>query len=95
MDIEVNKDLITQVAQNACLSLTEEEITGFEQDFKDILNNFEKLAAADVADVPSFHPVPVKDKYREDIVGETLSHDEAMKNVKSKSDGFIRGPKVV
>jgi aspartyl-tRNA(Asn)/glutamyl-tRNA(Gln) amidotransferase subunit C len=95
MDIEVNKDLIKQVAQNACLSLSEEEITGFEQDFKDILSNFEKLAAADVADKPSFHPVPVKNKYREDVVGEVLTHKEAMKNVESKSDGFIRGPKVV
>jgi aspartyl-tRNA(Asn)/glutamyl-tRNA(Gln) amidotransferase subunit C len=95
MDIEINEDLIKQVARNSCLELSKEEIAAFVNDFKDILQHFETLAEAPVAESPSFHPVSVKDNYREDEGGKCLTHEEAMQNVKEESDGYIRGPKVI
>jgi len=95
MDIEITQELIKKVAKNACLDLTEEEITSFEQDFKDILSYFEILAKADVPNTPSFHPVPIKDALREDEIKPSAEHEIIMINVKEKSDGYIRGPKVV
>lgn len=95
MDIQIDEDLIKQVAKNANLSLNEDEIKGFESDFKEILTNFEKLSEADVSDIPSFHPVPVKNKTNSDEVKTGITHKEAIKNVKESNDGFIRGPKVV
>lgn len=95
MDEEINAEFVRQVAKNANLVLSDDEIKAFEQDFKEILNNFDKLSNAVVADNPSFHPVNVCDNMRNDEIGESISHDKAMKNVKSKSDGYIRGPKVL
>lgn len=95
MDIQVDENLIKQVAKNSNLVLTAEEIKGFEADFRDILANFEKMARAEVSDIPSFHPVQIKNKTREDVVKQGLSHKDAMKNVSESNDGLIRGPKVI
>ncbi|MFT4326255.1 MAG: Asp-tRNA(Asn)/Glu-tRNA(Gln) amidotransferase subunit GatC [Candidatus Woesearchaeota archaeon] len=91
--MEVTKDLIKNVANNACLSLSEAEIATFEEDFKAILGYFEKLGSATVSENPSFHPIPVKDTTREDVAKD--SPKDTLKPVKDTSDGYIRGPKVV
>lgn len=96
VQIEVTSELIKQVAKNSALELSVEEVTQFTNDFTDVLEHFEKLEKADVAKKPSFHPIPIKNNYREDIPGEVLSTEEALKNVEDKTDeGHIRGPKVV
>jgi len=95
MDIQITEDLIKQVASNANLNLKEDEISKFKEDFKEILNMFETLSEAEVSDKASFHPIPVKNKFNEDVIEASISHEDAMKNVKEKVDGYIRGPKVV
>lgn len=96
MDVEITEEFIKSVATNANLLLSEDEIKTFEQDFQDVLGNFEKLAKADLDDVnPSFHPVEIKDKIREDEVKPCITNEEALSNVEHKQDNYIRGPKIV
>lgn len=96
MDVEITDEFIKSVAINANLDLSKEEIEAFEQDFLSVLGNFEKLAKADLNKYgPSFHPVEIKDKIREDKVEPSLSNKEALSNVKQKQENYIRGPKIV
>jgi len=96
MNIKIDEALIRQVARNSNLELSEDEVKKFKEDFKDVLENFSMLQELDVTNVvPSFHPIPVKNKIREDIIEKSLPEKEVFENVTISQDKFIRGPKVV
>ena len=94
--MQVDSELIKKVAKNARLNLTTVELNEFEPQFKEILENFSELSKLDTSDVkPSFHPIEIKNNFREDIVKESIDRDEILKNSKHKKDGYFLGPKAL
>jgi len=94
--MEIDKKLLEHVVEVARLKLTEEEIKEFLPQLKDILESFSEIKKVKTKDVKeSFHPVSLKDALREDIPSECLTQEEALKNVRDKKDGYIKGPKVI
>ena len=92
---KVNKELLLEVAKNARLKLSEEEIEKFLPQFKEVLDSFSKLDEIDVSkEEPSFQPILVKNVFREDVVKESVSQETALKNTLHKKDGYFKGPKV-
>ena len=72
--MEVNKELITHVANTARLTLTDDEIEQFVPQIKEILETFSKLDEVDTKGIePSFQPFPLKNAFREDKVEPSLS----------------------
>jgi aspartyl-tRNA(Asn)/glutamyl-tRNA(Gln) amidotransferase subunit C len=97
-EIVIDKELVKKVAKNARLTLTEKELEKFTPQLKEvILNSFNKLDELEVNEEPSFQPIEQKNKLREDIVKESLSQQDALKNVKKelRENGYIKGPKVI
>lgn len=89
----VDKKEVEKVAENARINLTDEEASKFTEEFEKILGMFETLDEVDTEDVePSFHPVEVEPKTREDEEEETLSKEEAFQNTENEEDGFFKGP---
>ena len=42
------------------------------------------------------HPIEgLKNVFREDVPGKSLSNDDALKNAKSTKDGFFKAPKIL
>jgi aspartyl-tRNA(Asn)/glutamyl-tRNA(Gln) amidotransferase subunit C len=94
--MEVNRELVLKVAENARLNLTEEEIQHFIPQLREILDNFSKLDEIDVKDVkPSFQPIEIKNNIREDKIGKCLSQEDALKNTIHKKDGYFKGPRAI
>ena len=94
--MDINLDIVKKVAVNARLKLKEEELKKFADEMKDILDTFSKLSEVDTNNLaPSFHPVPVVNKTREDKVGECLNREEALELTPHHKDGYFRGPKVL
>ncbi len=92
--VEVNKELIEKVAQLANLKLSEEEITKFEKDFKEILNSFKILDEVDVSKIKSsFRPFEEKNHLREDVARESLKNP--LECIKNKENNFFKAPKTV
>ena len=80
----------------ARLSLTEEEIACFEQQFGEILSLVDTLTTLDVEGVePTAHPAPVLDVLREDVDSLGLSKNQVLRNSPDSSRDQIRVPKVV
>ena len=92
--MDITPDIVKRAAKNARLNLTEEEIKEFTPQLKEILSFFEKVQKVPSADV-SIHSVPITNEWREDREEPSLSQDDALKNVKYSSKGFIRGPKTL
>ncbi len=94
--MEVDKELLEKVATVARLKLSKEEIDEFIPQVKDILDYFSVLEKVDTKDVkPSFQPIELKNRLREDVVSEPLSQEKALKNSKQSQDGYFKGPKAV
>jgi len=97
--VEVTKELVKKVAQNARLSLTDEELKKFTKEIKEvILESFNLLDEVDVTGLEaSFQPIKQTNQFRKDEVGEPLSQEDALANVKEnlREKGYIKGPKVL
>ena len=97
--VEVTKELIKKVAQNARLNLTEEELEKFVPQIKEIIvDSFNKLDEFDATDTkPSFQPVEISNKFRKDEVKKGITQKEALDNVvaKLKEEGYFKGPKAM
>jgi aspartyl-tRNA(Asn)/glutamyl-tRNA(Gln) amidotransferase subunit C len=94
--MKVDKEVMKKIETNARLNLSEEEREKFMAQINDVLDYFDKIKEANTDDVePSFHPMAIKNVFREDVVEESLTQEEALVNAKHKKDGFFKGPKVV
>lgn len=94
--MEINKELITKVAKNARLSLSDEEIKEFVPQFKEILKTFSEISKVNTDNIkPSFQPIELKNKLREDIPKASVPTEELLKNTKHKKDNYFLGPKAL
>ena len=84
---KITKQDVEYVAGLAQLSLDEEAKAGFVGDLDEILSYMDKLNELDTSDTePMMHALEMTNVLREDVVGESLDRDTALKNA-PKSDG--------
>lgn len=89
----VEAEEVEEVAENARLELTTDEVEGFTDDFDEVLEMFQKIEEVDTEDTePAFHPVDVEAETREDEVEESLSFEEVFANTDNEEDGKFKGP---
>jgi len=96
--IEVDKELIRRVAANARLNLTEEELERFAPQIKEIiLDSFNKLDEVSAEEEPSFQPLRMSNRFREDKPKASLAQEQALQNASAKlrERGYFKGPKVL
>ncbi len=92
---EIGRETVRKVAKLARIILSPEEEEEFSRDMKEILRAFGKIAKADTRNVkPSFHPIEISEKLRNDRIESSLPQEEALSNTKNKENGFFRGPRV-
>ena len=92
-----NTDLdIRYVAHLARLALTPDEESTLRNQLGDVLGYIEKLKSVDVAGVePMAHAQPRANVSRPDEVGDSLSHEEALRNAPCQTKGLFAVPKIV
>ncbi|MFB6294558.1 MAG: Asp-tRNA(Asn)/Glu-tRNA(Gln) amidotransferase subunit GatC [Candidatus Nanohaloarchaea archaeon] len=92
----VSRDEVEEVAENARLNLTGEEVDALQDDLKDILDSFAALDEIDTEGVaPALHPIDHGDRSRNDEQEECLSQAEALANSENTEDGYFTGPRAV
>ncbi len=93
---QVDEKMLEEVAEVARLELSPEEKKKLLPELKEVLKTFSKINQAKTEAVkPSFQPIEIESKMREDKEGECLSQEEALKNVKEKREGYILGPSIL
>jgi aspartyl-tRNA(Asn)/glutamyl-tRNA(Gln) amidotransferase subunit C len=87
---------IQYVAHLARLSLSPAEEQQFGAQLGGILGYIEKLKELDVTGIePTAHAVPLVNVFRPDLVGPSLSNEEALRNAPAQSGGLFLVPKIV
>lgn len=94
--MQVDNELIKKVATVARLKLTGNEIVRFTPQVKEILEYFEKLKEVNTEGIePSFQPIKIRNRLREDEPRASLNIADALKNSTQNKDGYFKGPKAV
>ena len=93
-EIDVTRKLVLELAEAARLNLSDEETTKYTQQLSVILDAFKELDEVPTEGVePSYHPIEIADRLRED---EVKKWDwDPLANVKDKEGRYIRGPRII
>ncbi|HET6672860.1 MAG TPA: Asp-tRNA(Asn)/Glu-tRNA(Gln) amidotransferase subunit GatC [Agromyces sp.] len=76
---EISAEQVAHLANLARIALTDEEIEHLTAELGQIMHAVEKVSEVATPDVPSTsHPIPMHNVFRDDIVGETLTTEQAL-----------------
>lgn len=78
-DGRITTDQVAHLASLARIALTPVEIEKLTGELGVIIDSIAKVSEVATADVPATsHPIPLTNVFRPDVVGETLSQEEAL-----------------
>jgi aspartyl-tRNA(Asn)/glutamyl-tRNA(Gln) amidotransferase subunit C len=94
--MKLSRAEVEHIAHLAHLTLTEEEITQYQEQLSDILNYAEKLQAVDTSSItPTTSVLPPKSStLRKDVAGKTLPLDLLFINAPDQQDQQFKVPPV-
>jgi len=94
--MRLSKAEVEHVAWLARLELAEEEKERLRGHLNQIMAHFERLQQLDTTDVePTSHSIPMRNVFREDVAGSSLSPEEALSNAPEVRDEYFVVPQVV
>jgi len=94
--MSLTREEVLNVAKLARLEFNEEEIVRFQTDLNNILDYIDVLGEINTDDVnPLVQVHETGVKLREDVIKESLTSQEAMKNAPASEDGALIVPKVI
>lgn len=85
---EITPELVTHLASLSRIDLSPDEITSLTTELGQIVDSIAKVTEVATADVPATsHPIPLVNGMRPDVVGQTLTQEQALANAPESSDG--------
>lgn len=92
----ITEEQVRRIAELAKLEFTNEEISAFTQDFGRILEYVETIEKLDLEGVePLVQVSDMENVLRDDVVGESLPAELALKNAPKRNESFFKVPKVL
>ncbi len=80
----------------ASIKVAEEEKVGFVAQFNSVLDYFHQLDELDTEDVePTYRVVDLTNVFREDVVKESISQEESLRNAPRRENGYFKSPRIV
>lgn len=93
---QITREEVVHVADLARLSLNEEEITKFGAQMESILEHASAVSKIDTTNVvPTSHPLKMQNVFRQDVVGISLSQDQALSGAPNAQDGRFMVPQIL
>ena len=94
--MKITKKEVEHVADLARLSLSDDELEKMTGQLDTILSYMDTLNTLDTSQVePTTHVFSVSNAFREDVVQESLSQADAVKNGPQQDGQFFQVPKVI
>ncbi len=93
---EITVEDVEYAARLAKLDLSEEEKRSMTSQLREILGYVAKLGELNTEDVePTAHVLPIKNVWRADRRGESLSQEKVLKIAPKAQEGMLRVPRVL
>ncbi len=90
---KIDRKMLEHICSIARLSLNDEEYEKYQKELQDVLDVFRQIDKVDAADEPSYHPIEIKDRLRDDEV--VQQQWDPLGNAKSVEGRYFKGPKIV
>ncbi|MCP2030597.1 aspartyl-tRNA(Asn)/glutamyl-tRNA(Gln) amidotransferase subunit C [Okibacterium sp. HSC-33S16] len=88
---EISEEQVAHLANLARIALTPEEISSLTTELDQIVDSIAKVQEVATPDVPATsHPVPLSNVFRPDVVGETLTIEQALQNAPEQADNRFK-----
>jgi aspartyl-tRNA(Asn)/glutamyl-tRNA(Gln) amidotransferase subunit C len=93
---EINREDVAHLARLAHIDMSSEELDRMAGELAVIVDSIKSVSEAAGDDVPATsHPIPLSNVYRDDVVGETLSNEEALSGAPDNADGRFKVPAIL
>ena len=93
---KIDRSTVRHVARLSRLALSDDELSLFETQLANILEHIDKLNALDTSGVePLFHPLGLKNVFREDQLRPSTPREEALANAPARTTEAYKVPVVV
>ena len=93
---QITKEEVVHVANLARLSLTDEEIEKFGKQMSAILEHASEVSKIDPRGVvPTSHPLKMENVLREDVVGLSLTQEQALSGAPNAQEGRFMVPQIL
>lgn len=88
---EISEEQVAHLANLARIALTPEEISSLTTELDQIVDSIAKVQEVATDDVPATsHPVPLSNVFRDDVVGDTLTIEQALQNAPEHADNRFK-----
>ena len=88
---EISEEQVAHLANLARIALTAEEISSLTTELDQIVDSIAKVQQVATPEVPATsHPVPLSNVFRPDVVGETLTIEQALQNAPEHADNRFK-----
>ena len=92
----IGRDDVARLADLARIQLTDEEIDRFAGEFDSIMHAVASVSEVATEDVPeTSHPNAMTNVFREDVVGQTLTQEQALSGAPEAEDGRFAVPQIL
>ncbi|MDY6820528.1 MAG: Asp-tRNA(Asn)/Glu-tRNA(Gln) amidotransferase subunit GatC [Deferribacterota bacterium] len=93
---ELTKESVLHVARLAYLSIDDEKLDRFTEEFNDIVNYVEKLSEINTDNIePTSHVLEIKNVFREDFAQPSLDKEEVFKNAPQYEKDHFKVPRII
>jgi aspartyl-tRNA(Asn)/glutamyl-tRNA(Gln) amidotransferase subunit C len=88
---DISADTVRHLANLARIDLTEDEVTHLTDELRVIVDNIAKVGEVATPEVPATsHPIPLSNVYREDVVADVLTQDQALSGAPESDQGRFK-----
>lgn len=85
---DISADTVRHLAHLARIDLSDDEVAHLTDELRVIVDNIAKVSEVATADVPATsHPIPLSNVYREDVVADVLTQEQALSGAPEANDG--------
>ncbi|GAA1120592.1 aspartyl-tRNA(Asn)/glutamyl-tRNA(Gln) amidotransferase subunit C [Arthrobacter sp. CAN_A212] len=93
---EINREDVAHLARLAHIDMSAEELDRMTGELAVIVDSIKRVSEVAGDDIPTTsHPIPLSNVYREDVVGETLTNEEALSGAPDNADGRFKVPAIL
>jgi len=93
---EINREAVAHLARLAHIEMTAGELDKMAGELDVIVDSIKSVQEAAGPEVPATsHPIPLANVFREDVVGETLTQEQALSGAPDSADGRFKVPAIL
>ena len=92
----ITSEQVAHLAMLAHIEMTDEELAAMAAELDVIVESVKSVSDAVSDDIPATsHPIPLKNVFRDDVVGETLTAEEALSGAPDPEDDKFKVPAIL